>query len=245
MSPEVVQVLGIAVLTVAASIVGIVAGFGLSTVMIPILTFFLPVPQTLLLVGIIHWIGDVWKMSLFRRGLKLQPVLGFVIPAVIMSFIGAALTLSLDPTLLSRALGALMVAYALFLFWKPKFVLPRKTAPMIVGGAASGFLTGAFGIAGGALRGAFLAAYNFPKETYIATAGAIAIFVDSTRLITYVAGGTFLPATLLWGFLLFIPASFIGASIGKRIVNRIPQKKFRKVIAVFLVLIGLRLVIFG
>jgi len=238
-------VAGIAALTIVASIVGTVAGFGLSTVMVPILTLFMPVPQVLVLVGIVHWFGDIWKMVLFRKGLKLSPVIGFVVPAVIMSFIGAVLTLSIDPTVLSRVLGALMLAYAVFLFVKPTFVLPRKTGPMIAGGAASGFLTGAFGIAGGALRGAFLAAYNFPKEVYIATAGAIAVFVDSVRLITYVAGGTTLPPALWIGFPLFIPASFLGAAIGKKLVDWIPQSAFRKVIAVVLVLVGVRLVIFG
>jgi hypothetical protein len=243
MNPDITSILSISLLTVLASLVGTAAGFGLSTVMIPIVTFFLPIPQALLLVGIIHWFGDLWKMLLFKRGLRLQSVAAFVIPAVMASFAGALLTVNVDEELLTRLIGTVIGAYALFLIVKPAFILPRRTSAMVAGGAVSGFLTGAFGIAGGAIRGAFLAAYNLPKETYIATAGAIAVFVDSTRLVTYVAGGPALPSFLWWGLLLFIPASFVGASVAKGIVTRIPQQKFRALVAVFLLLVGLRLIL--
>ena len=60
----------IAALTLIASAVGTLTGFGTSTIMVPILASFLPVPQVLLLVGIIHWFGDIWKMLLFRIGVR-------------------------------------------------------------------------------------------------------------------------------------------------------------------------------
>ena len=43
--------------------------------------------------------------------------------------------------------------------------------------------------------------------------------------------------------LLFVPASFLGANLGKSLVNRIPERHFRKVIAAFLFIIGLKLLI--
>jgi len=48
----------------------------------------------------------------------------------------------------------------------------------------------------------------------------------------------------LWGFLLFIPASFIGAGVAKKIVDRIPQNNFRMVISVFLLFFGLTFLLF-
>jgi uncharacterized membrane protein YfcA len=44
--------------------------------------------------------------------------------------------------------------------------------------------------------------------------------------------------------LIFIPASLAGAMIGKRGVEKIPQEKFRNVVAVFIFLLGLKLVLF-
>jgi uncharacterized protein len=71
----------IALLTLLASAVGTVTGFSTSTIMVPVLVSFIPLPQTLLLVGIVHWSGDIWKMLLFRQGVRWRLVLLFGIPA--------------------------------------------------------------------------------------------------------------------------------------------------------------------
>ena len=113
----------------------------------------------------------------------------------------------------------------------------------ISGGALSGFFAGIFGV-GGAVRGVFLTAFDLPKAVYISTAGAIALFIDTTRIATYLLNNVTLEQQFLWGFLLFIPASFFGAGAAKKIVDRIPQKKFRMVIAIFLFLVGLKFLLF-
>ena len=64
------DILLIALLTLLASAVGTVTGFDTSTIMVPVLVSFLPLPQTPLLVGVVHWFGDIWKMLLFRQGVR-------------------------------------------------------------------------------------------------------------------------------------------------------------------------------
>ena len=111
----------------------------------------------------------------------------------------------------------------------------------IFGGGLSGFFAGMFGV-GGAIRSAFLSAFDLPKAIFIATAGAIGLLVDSTRIITYFTGGATLPRELWYGLILFIPVSYLGAQIAKKVIDRIPQNKFRIVIAVFLLAIGIKLI---
>ena len=94
------------------------------------------------------------------------------------------------------------------------------------------------------MRGAFLAAYDLPKTVYIFTAGAIGLVVDSGRIATYWWQGAELDVRLWWGLVLFVPISFVGAKIGEWIVQRIPQEKFRGVIAVFLGLVAIKLLLF-
>ena len=43
--------------------------------------------------------------------------------------------------------------------------------------------------------------------------------------------------------ILFVPASFLGARFGKGLLERIPQEQFRKIVAAFLFIVGLRLLI--
>lgn len=220
-----------------SSIVGTASGFGISTIMIPILLLFLPLPQTLLLVGIIHWFGDIWKILFFKKGLNWTLILGFGIPGIVASFLGASLSLRASEELLFHILGGFLLVYVIFLFLKPRFYLPQNKTGMIMGGTLSGFFAGIFGV-GGAIRAIFLSAFDLPKAVYLATVGSIALFVDSARLITYISGGTRLEPLLLWGMIIFIPTSFLGAKMAKRIVDYIPQKSFRLFISAFLALIG-------
>ena len=233
----------IALLTILASGIGTLTGFGTSTIMVPVLLFFLPLPQTLLLVGIIHWFGDIWKIVFFKKGFNWKLILTFGIAGIATSYLGASIIFSVSEKLLSQILGGFLVAYVLFLFFKPRFKIPKNTVSALSGGSLSGFFAGIFGV-GGAVRGVFLSAFDLPKAVYISTAGAIALFIDSTRITTYLLNDVTLGRQFLLGFLLFIPASFIGAGAAKKIIDCIPQNKFRMVIATFLFLVGLKFLLF-
>jgi hypothetical protein len=233
-------------LVVVASCVGTMTGFGTSTLMVPIMLLFYPFEQTLLFVGIIHWFGNLWKLVLFRKGFQWKLILSFGIPGIATAYLGARLVrlvFDKSPTVLLQILGAFLICYVVYLFFKSSFKVKQSLLAGACGGALSGLFAGLFGI-GGAIRGLFLTAFDLPKAVYITTAGFIALLIDTTRLRTYYVNGTRLPHLLLWGLLIFIPASFVGARIAKSLVDRIPQEHFRRVVAVFLLLMGIKLLIF-
>jgi uncharacterized membrane protein YfcA len=236
------QVFIILLIVVIASGVGTLTGFGISTIMVPVMLLFYPLPETLLFVGIIHGFGNLWKLLLFRKGFQWKLILSFGIPGIAATFLGASIVFNVSSVLLSRILGVFLIAYVIYLFVKRSFRIKPNLWTGACGGALSGFLAGIFGI-GGAVRSLFLTAFDLPKEVYIVTGGAIALIIDSTRLTTYLTKGARLEQFLLWGLLLLVPASFFGAKLAKRIVEKIPQQHFRKVIAVFLFLAGLKFLI--
>jgi uncharacterized membrane protein YfcA len=228
-------------LVLLASGVGTITGFGTSTIMVPVLVPYLGLTSTLLFVGIIHWFGNIWKLLLFRQGLRWRLIVRFAVTGVPATILAASLMVDAPEVTLSRVLGALLLAYVAFLFLKGRFALPQGPRTTLAGGALYGFTAGIFGI-GGAIRGAFLAAYNLPKAVYIATTGAIiGLAIDSSRLVAYSLGGSMLDRSLWLGMLIFVPVSFFGAKIGERAVARIPQQRFRQVIAAFLAVVALKL----
>jgi uncharacterized membrane protein YfcA len=240
------EIVLITFVVIIASAVGTLTGFGISTLMVPIMLLFYPFEQTLLFVGIIHWFGNLWKLLLFRKGFQWKLILSFGIPGIAAAYLGARLVrlvFDKSPTFLLQILGAFLICYVLYLFFKSSFKVKQSLLAGACGGALSGFCAGLFGI-GGAIRSLFLTPFDLPKAVYITTAGAIAILIDTTRLRTYYVNGTRLPSLLLWGLLIFIPASFLGARIAKSVVDKIPQEHFRKVVAVFLMLMGIKLLIF-
>lgn len=224
--------------TLAASLVGTASGFGTSTIMIPVLSLSMPLPAALLFVGVIHLCGDVWKVILFRRGLIWRLVLGFGLSGIIASYFGATFSLYAAAMPLKKALGVFLILYVVFLFVKRDWALPKTHGTAVCGGLLSGFFAGFFGV-GGAVRGAFLAAYDLPKDVYVFTSGVIALFIDLTRVYRYVSGGTRIEGDLLHALLLCIPVSFIGAWLAKRFLQKLPQRSFRFLVGLFLALVGL------
>lgn len=232
----------IAILTLVSATIGTITGFGTSTIMIPILVMFMPAVEAIFLVSIIHWFGNLWRILLFKSGLNWKLFVLFGISGLIASYFGASLSLEIDASILLRLLGVFLAVYAISLFLKSNFKVKAGTKTALAGGVLSGFFAGIFGI-GGAVRSAFLLAFDLQKAVYVATAAAIGLLVDSTRVLTYYFGGTQMNEKLWWGLVLFIPISLLGAQIAKKIVDKIPQEKFRIVVTVFLLLIGLKLAI--
>ena len=238
------EILLLGMLTLLGAAVGTATGFGTSTVMIPVLSLWLPFPVALLFVGIIHLFGDVWKVVLFKKGLNLKLALAFGIPGFVASYVGASLSFYGAELPLKRILGGFLLVYVAFLLTKRQWQLPQKPITAISGGTLSGLFAGFFGV-GGAVRGAFLAAFNLPKEVYIFTSGLIALFIDVTRITRYITGGTRLDINLLYALMLCVPVSFAAAYLAKRLLNKIPQGLFRVFVAIFLALVAAKLLIWA
>lgn len=237
------EIIFIALLTLLASLIGTLAGFGISTIMVPILLMVFPLPQTLLFVGIIHWFNDIWKMLLFRKGIRWKLFLAFGLPGIFASFTGSSLSLKIPQEILSRALGIFLIAYVLFITFNRTFKLSQRLSIAVSSGALTGFFAGIFGI-GGEINAVALSAFNLKKAVYIATAGAISFVIDSTRIATYIIGGTRLDPEIISGFLIFIPVSLIGAMIGRKEIEKIPQERFRNFVAIFIFIFGIKLILF-
>lgn len=240
----VVEILLVSLLTIFASAIGTISGFGISTLMVPIMLFFLPYSETLLFVGLVHWFGDVWKLFIFKKGLNWKILLAFGIPGIITAYIGAALTFQISTTILSRVTGIFLIVYVIFIALKPKFKIKPNVTTALIGGGFSGLLGGLTGVGGGAVRAVVLTAFNLQKEVYVFTTGVVGATVDASRIFGYFAGGTKINHILITGIPFFIIASFIGVKLGKILVDKIPQEKFRYVVGLFLLLIGVKFALF-
>ena len=224
-----------------SEIIGTVAGFGSSTIFLPLALFFFDFKTTLVLVALMHIFGNIGRISFFKHGLDKRILLIFGIPSIVLTLAGALLVSYLPQDILKGLLGVFLIAYTGISFRKEDLKVRPSLHNSILGGSLSGFLAGLIGT-GGALRGAFLTAFGLSKEKYIATAAAIALAVDLTRIPVYLAGG-FLPARYYW----YTPYLFIialaGSFSGKLIVDSIPQKKFSKIVLAAIFLVGLKFVL--
>ena len=111
----------------------------------------------------------------------------------------------------------------------------------VIGGAFSGFIAGLIGT-GGAIRGMTLAAFSLNKEVFIATSAIIDFGVDLSRGVVYFSNGYMHWHDLKYvGILILI--SFVGTYIGKRILEKISEEDFKKIVLFVILAIGVGSVI--
>ena len=223
-----------------AVVIGTVAGFGTSTILLPITLIFVDFKTALVLVAISHISGSLGATAFFHHGLDNRLILLFGVPSIILTILGAYLVTYVPQNILQLILGLSLLIFSIYFLLKPDFKVSVSKKNTIFGGSLSGFLQGLLGI-GGPLRGAFLISYNLDKFKYIATLAAIAVIIDATRIPIY-----FLNNLLELQFYYFIPVlaviGIVGSYTGKRIVQKIPQNIFKKFVLVGIGLASLLLI---
>ncbi len=226
-----------------SEIIGTMAGFGSSTVFLPLALFFVDFKTALVLTAFLHIFGNLGRITFFRRGINWRLIAVFGVPSVIFTVLGAMLVAAVPQDILKAALGLFLVLFSSVSLLKPNLSFRASTKSAAIGGSVSGFLAGLIGT-GGALRGAFLTAFNLEKSVYIATAAAIALAVDVTRIPIYLSGG-FLESRYYFYVPILFAVAIAGSYAGRIIVNKIPQKIFRTLVLVALILIGLKFIFLG
>ncbi|MEX1997796.1 MAG: sulfite exporter TauE/SafE family protein [Candidatus Andersenbacteria bacterium] len=221
-----------------AEIVGTIAGFGSSTIFLPLAIFFVDFKTALVLVAFLHIFGNLGRISFFRYGLERRLLVTFGVPSVVGSIGGALLVPHVSQDLIQAFLGVFLVLYAVIFLWREELQFAPRAINAVIGGSLSGFLAGLIGT-GGALRGAFLNAFRLNKEKYIATAAAIALAVDVTRIPVYLQQG-FLERQYYSSVLVLFFIALIGSFIGKRVVDYTPQRHFRKLVLLAVLVAGLK-----
>jgi uncharacterized membrane protein YfcA len=87
--------------------------------------------------------------------------------------------------------------------------------------------------------------FDVPKESFVATAAAIALVVDGARLPVYLAT-EWRGIVALWPMLVLLTVAVVlGTILGTRLLTRLPQQYFRRVIGALLVLLGVYMVAAG
>lgn len=208
-----------------SEILGTISGFGSSILFVPIASVFFDFKTVLAITAVFHVFSNFSKITLFRKGIRKDIVLKLGIPAVIFVTFGAYLTTFLPTKEIEIGMNIVLIFLAIFLLIKFNKPIQQSNKNLYLGGISSGFLAGITGT-GGAIRGITLAAFQLPKEIFIATSALIDLGVDTSRAIIYTSNGYFEKEyIILIPFLIII--SFLGSYIGKLILNKTSETIFR------------------
>src|SRR3989337_2447520 len=182
---DTLTLVGFSSIAFIAATVATVMGFGVGTSLTPFFALAYPTHIAVMLVAVVHFLSNLLRLTLFRRHVDL----GLVRRFGVLSIVGA-LRGSLAPGLIQSAWLRVLLGVLLILVGGSALLpnasgwhFPRRFDQ--VGGRLSGAPGGLLGNQG-AIRSAYLANYDIPTDSFIATAALIAVFIDSTRIPVYV-----------------------------------------------------------
>jgi uncharacterized protein len=227
--------------TVAAVIAGAIAsvsGFGIGSVLTPVLSTQFDVRLAIALVSLPHLAGTLVRFLLVRTHLDREVLLGFGAASAVGGLAGAALQGFVQSTALAVIFGLLLVFAGLGSltgFAQRMRFSGRRSA--LVGGALSGLLGGLVGNQGG-IRAAALLGFDVERQAFVATATAVALIVDGARIPVYLATqGAGIAEQ--WPLIIVLGAGAIaGTLLGARLLRGMSETVFRRVVGVLLLLLG-------
>ena len=249
------EIVIISIVALIASLLTFFSGFGLGTILTPVLVIFFPVDVAIALTGIVHLLNNFFKITLVGKQINWQVGIKFGAMAVIGAFIGAQLLLHLSNNMVLHSyqingktfsitpikliISVLMIIFALFdtvPFLKNIQFSQNKLYP---GGLISGFFGGLSGNQG-ALRSMFLLKCGLTKEGFIATGILIACAVDLTRLSVYFTRISSINIQNNLALLISaIVSAFAGAYIGSKLLKKITLTFVQYTATIMIVLLAI------
>jgi len=216
-----------------ASLLTLISGFGLGTLMLPVFSIFFDITTAVAMTAVVHILNNIFKTGLLGSAVDWKILVRFGLPGILGALAGATTltyvaakddgfyAMGREFSAVSIVIGITMIVFALselFPKWKN---LPPSPRWLVAGGLISGFFGGLSGHQG-ALRSVFLAKLPWSPKVYIATGVAIALLVDITRIPIYLTRVDSAQMTSEWGLLVVsVLTAFGGAYWGKKRIEKV------------------------
>jgi uncharacterized protein len=249
------EIIIICLAALITSLLTFFSGFGLGTILTPVFALFFAIDVAIALTGVVHFLNNLFKLSLIGMKADKDVVIRFGIPAFFSAIGGAYLLLTiseLDPiykyfigeneyaiTPVKLVVAILLIVFCLMetLPFLKNFQFSKDK--LFIGGFLSGFFGGLSGNQG-ALRSAFLVKSGLSKEGFIASGIVIACLVDFSRLGVYFT--RFSKSGLTENITLVTAATlsaFAGAYFGNKLLKKVTMETIQIIVTILLVILSL------
>jgi uncharacterized membrane protein YfcA len=223
-----------------AGAIAAVSGFGIGSILTPLLATRVDMKIAVAAVSIPHVAATAVRFFLLRHQIDRRVLWTFGISSAIGGLAGALLNAVLQGRVLSLILAALLIFAGITGLAGITIRFGRRSA--VAAGAFSGLLGGLVGNQGGIRAGAMLG-FDVPREAFVATATAAALVVDGARLPVYlITQGRALSS--LWPLILLATiAAVAGTFIGRALLSRVSETAFRRLVSLLLLFLGISLLV--
>ena len=227
--------------SVLGGITASVAGFGIGSILTPVLATRYSVADAILAVSVPHAVATALRCWRLRRAIDRSLLKSFGIASAAGGLTGAFLLLGFR-TWAALVLGILLIATGLagLTGWNTRS-RPGRTTSAILGGL-SGIFGGMAGNQGG-LRAAALTTYRLTPSQFVATSTAVGLMVDAARIPVYLATSSARIAELAGPIAIATAGVVAGTLYGERLLISLSPARFRQTISILIVALGIWLLV--
>ncbi len=225
------------VVSFASSFITAAFGIGGGAVMLAVMASLMPAAAIIPVHGVIQAGSNVGRLVIMLRHVSRVTLLPFTLGALLGVALGGAVVVQLEA-------GVIQLSVGLFILWsvyaKPPAFLKRSGA---VAGGVSSFLTMFFG-GTGPFVAAYVRAQNFDRMQHVATHSAL---MTLQHLLKSLVFGFLGFAFANWAVLIIVlvAVGFLGTLVGRMVLTRLEDTRFRRILSIVLTLLALRLIYAG
>ena len=214
-----------------------VAGFGIGSLLTPLLATQVPLKLAVAAVSIPHLIATALRFWLLRAHVDRKLLLSFGLFSAAGGLLGALAHKFASSPALAIVFGAALLLAGTSELTGAARKVRLHGAVAWVAGALSGVLGGMVGNQGG-IRSAALLGFQTTRATFVATATAIALLVDGARMPVYLWLEADALLRLARPIAIASAGCVLGTLWGRRVLERLPETAFRRLVASLILLLG-------
>lgn len=214
-----------------------VAGFGIGSLLTPLLATQLGTASAIAAVAIPHAAATALRFWRLRHTVDWGMIRIFGLLSAAGGLAGALLYARLSSRVLTIVLGMLLIATAVagLTGWATRWRAAGAGAAVL--GLLSGFFGGVAGNQGG-LRAAALLGFGLAPAAYVATSTTIALLVDAARTPVYVWRAGWVLIGLAGPIAVATVGVLVGTLLGERLLLGLPIERFRRMVSTLIGLLG-------
>lgn len=227
---------------VVAYVIFGVAGFGAALISAPVLAHALPVATIVPLLALLDCVAATINGVRLSDRLAKDEIIWLVPLMVVGSIAGIYLLLIIPPRPMMLALGAFVVAYAVYGVFAPPPTSLISRGWVVLFGSLGGIFSGMFG-SGGAIYAMYLSRRVRDPDAFRATQTTLIGLATLTRGAMFAIAGVYSDWHMLAFALLLAPGMLLGIWLGHHMTLRLPRKMFFRMLYLLLICTGLSLVV--
>jgi uncharacterized membrane protein YfcA len=231
----------IAAIVLGAAFLQSLSGFGFAIVVMPLLTLVLGLQIAAPLVSLTALTVYTINVTRFRRAVDAGELLRLGLASALGVPVGIWVLSSVEGSLVKQALGLLLLLFATYSLLRPTTSWLPSRRWVYPAGFVAGCLGGAYNTPGppaivyGTLR-------QWPRDEFRAVLQSL-FLVNGLLVVTSHLLAGHLTTPVLAYYLYTVPALAVGILLASRLDSRVDHNRFRTLVAVMILLLGLSLVL--